>query len=137
MFVFSFSAFLACGRIKGKKWNNSSIQSFTSLSAQQQKNMSSERNQIQTPSFYSILVGKQFNWVYIHTSTVKRQLNFIMGKLSNIFYSIGLNRQIRQKEGFCSLHFNKGNKAVYDIPEQIRRFGPKSTTVYNAGHLHV
>lgn len=59
------------------------------------KNMSSERNQIQTPSFYSILVGKQFNWVYIHTSTVKRQLNFIMGKLSNIFYSIGLNRQIR------------------------------------------
>lgn len=57
--------------------------------------MSSERNQIQTPSFYSILVGKQFNWVYIHTSTVKRQLNFIMGKLSNIFYSIGLNRQIR------------------------------------------
>lgn len=59
------------------------------------KNMSSERNQIQTPSFYSILVGKQFNWVYIHTSTVKRQLNLIMGKLSNIFYSIGLNRQIR------------------------------------------
>lgn len=59
------------------------------------KNMSSERNQIQTPSFYSTLVGKQFNWVYIHTSTVKRQLNFIMGKLSNIFYSIGLNRQIR------------------------------------------
>lgn len=57
--------------------------------------MSSERNQIQTPSFYSILVGKQFNWVYIHTSTVKRQLNFIMGKLSNIFHSIGLNRQIR------------------------------------------
>lgn len=80
---------------KGQKMEQLLYKKLHKFVGTKKKNMSSERNQIQTPSFYSILVGKQFNWVYIHTSTVKRQLNFIMGKLSNIFYSIGLNRQIR------------------------------------------